>query len=279
MTATSSSATNRVFATPEVLEIVLLQMDMRTLLTSAQRVCRGWMDLITKSPAIQKALFFTPIKESEWGNGAKTLNPLLADLFPSIFPAKTRESPNPLTFSNLKMTQTPTNMFPFVRGDASWRKMLIQQPPISEFGVLSLTHGRGGDSAATFSIPNDEKMQNAGYGGLRMERLFEFLLLSPEVQFLVYTRARVYWSTEEPIMFGESHKEINDRFHQMMEKYDLVVYTREVLQCSWHPRPPSAAEVTRREIIAAYQELGLETYSKVEGIEKAEGVVSTSRWA
>ena len=65
---TASISITPVLATPEVLEMILLHTDMRTLLTSCQRVCRDWRNLITKSPSIQKALFFTQSKNP---NGAR----------------------------------------------------------------------------------------------------------------------------------------------------------------------------------------------------------------
>ncbi|KAJ5995143.1 hypothetical protein N7481_002120 [Penicillium waksmanii] len=48
----------KVLTTPELLEIILLHLDIRTLLVSAQRVCQTWKVLIQTSPAIQQALFF-----------------------------------------------------------------------------------------------------------------------------------------------------------------------------------------------------------------------------
>lgn len=124
MTATTRPASNKVLATPEILEMVLLRTDMRTLLVSAQRVCRDWCDSITQSPFIQKALFFTPIKDCEWGAEEKILNPLLAERFPSIFPAK-----------------DPSAMAALVRADASWSKMLAEQPPISALGLFHVLNG------------------------------------------------------------------------------------------------------------------------------------------
>jgi hypothetical protein len=128
-------------------------MDMRTLLTSTQRVCRTWLNLISKSPSIQKALFFTPIKESEWGMDETTPNPLLAQTFPSFFPAKGRLKNYRFNFSDLAMTKDASTMARFVRDDASWRKMLVQQPPISDIGILHISHGMGGDSAGSSNIP------------------------------------------------------------------------------------------------------------------------------
>lgn len=39
----AKSAINQALNIPEILEMVLAEMDMRTLLTSTQRVCRAWL--------------------------------------------------------------------------------------------------------------------------------------------------------------------------------------------------------------------------------------------
>lgn len=150
---TASILTPPVLKTPEVLEMILLQTDMRTLLTSCQRVCRGWCNLVTKSPSIQKALFFTPIKESEWRVGERVPNSLLAEMFPTIFPAKGDPDNRDFHFSDCAMTKDPASLDRFVRKDASWRRMLVQQPPILELGLFHIDSGRGGDSAHCTSIP------------------------------------------------------------------------------------------------------------------------------
>lgn len=148
----TKSAINKVLDTPEMLEMILARIDMRTLLTSAQRVCRSWMDLVTKSPSIQKALFFTPITESAWGMGKKILNPLLTETFPSIFPTKDRPNGYKFNFSDLTMTKDASIMARFIRKEASWRKMLVQQPPVSDIGLFHICHAMGGDSAGSSSI-------------------------------------------------------------------------------------------------------------------------------
>ena len=150
---TASALIPPVLGIPEVLEIILLHTDMRTILTSCQRVCRDWRNLITKSPSIQKALFFTPIKESEWGAGEKVPNPLLAEMFPTIFPAKVNPGNRDFYFSDCTMTKDPVSLDRFVRKDASWRRMLVQQPPILELGLFHIDSARGGDSAYSISIP------------------------------------------------------------------------------------------------------------------------------
>ncbi|CDM32052.1 unnamed protein product [Penicillium roqueforti FM164] len=47
-----STLTPPALKTPEVLEMILLQTNMRTLLTSCLYVCWDWHNLIIKSPSI-----------------------------------------------------------------------------------------------------------------------------------------------------------------------------------------------------------------------------------
>lgn len=103
-----------------------------------------------------------------------------------------------------------------------------------------------------------------------MERLFELLLFSKRVQFLFNTRSRVYWTCEEPISFKGSSARNNELFYQMLNTFDLVLYTRKVIQCVQRDDPPSADELTRREIIAAWREHGLDVRAKRKEIEMAE---------
>ncbi|KAJ5426327.1 ABC transporter atnG [Penicillium sp. CMV-2018d] len=56
----ASSQPHKAFLITEILELILLETDTRTLLTSAQRVCRKWHFLIQDSSDLQAALFFKP---------------------------------------------------------------------------------------------------------------------------------------------------------------------------------------------------------------------------
>jgi hypothetical protein len=113
-------------------------------------------------------------------------------------------------------------------------------------------------------------MGDSGYDGIRMERLFELLLFSKRVQFLFNTRARVYWTCEEPISFKESSVGNNELFYQVLRTFDLVVYTHRVMQCVQRDEPPTGEELTRREIIAACREHGLDVRAKRKEIEMSE---------
>ncbi|KAK8114680.1 hypothetical protein PG999_006749 [Apiospora kogelbergensis] len=60
------SATETALATPELLEAILLGVDMRTVLISAQRVCRYWRELISQSGPLQEHLYFKPRRTTYW---------------------------------------------------------------------------------------------------------------------------------------------------------------------------------------------------------------------
>lgn len=147
----TETAIHQAFNTPEMLEMILTRLDMRTLLTSAQRVCRCWGNMISKSPSIQRALFFAPV-ENPMKLEEKILNPLLKEAFPSIFPANDRSSYYALDLSSLAMAKDASAMARFIRKEASWRKMLVQQPPISVIGLLHVCHSMMGDFAESSSI-------------------------------------------------------------------------------------------------------------------------------
>lgn len=107
-----------------------------------------------------------------------------------------------------------------------------------------------------------------------MERLFELLLFSDQVQFFKYTKTRVYWSTEEPISFDESYQYINDEFHRVISKFGLVFFTYKVVQCSRRMgNSPNPEELVREEIITAYMEQGLDINRKREDIEESKGEI------
>lgn len=52
--------TEQVLSTAELLELILLNLDLRTLLTTAQRTCRDWNSFIRDSHSLQENLYFIP---------------------------------------------------------------------------------------------------------------------------------------------------------------------------------------------------------------------------
>ena len=107
-----------------------------------------------------------------------------------------------------------------------------------------------------------------------MESLFELLLFSRQVQFFSYTKTRLYWSTETPISFNESHQNINDEFQRVINKFGLVFFTSQVVQCSQDMDDSlSSEELVRENIITAYSERGLDIDRKKKDIEESGGEV------
>ncbi|KAJ5295558.1 hypothetical protein N7508_010379 [Penicillium antarcticum] len=262
---TPSISTPPVLEIPEVLEMILLQIDMRTLLISCQRVCRDWRDLITKSLSIQKPLFFTPIKESEWGMGEKLPNLLLAEMFPAIFPAEGEPRKRDFLFSDCVMTKDPASLDRFVQKDASWRRMLVQQPPILELGLFHIDSARGGDSALCVIIPANLMKQKNRDEGLRMGRLFGILLFDSPIRVGKFKSARLYWLLDEPIDFHSRQESNKDAFHQMLGQVGLVLHTKQIIQCAMgFGRGFSGVKTTKMKIIAAYREHGLDVDSQAE---------------
>ncbi|KAL4874560.1 hypothetical protein BJY04DRAFT_225873 [Aspergillus karnatakaensis] len=254
-------STTKALSTAEILEMILSFTDMRTLLTSAQRVCHIWKALIANSPSLQKALFFTPLEPSEWDADVEgcmgQLNPLLSTAFPSLFPPADGDEKRSrwcgLKFTDFSMAQSDSSMAQFTRPDASWRRMLVQQPPIPGIGHFNLRHARGGDSGDIYRIPVDPNLP-----GLRMERLLDVLLYTKEVALVQHTSARLIWSQEQA-EFGDYSRKASKEFERLMKKFGVVLYTEKVVQCmKGYVGRPTVSSRTRREIIRAYMEHGID---------------------
>ncbi|KAJ5120319.1 uncharacterized protein N7515_009707 [Penicillium bovifimosum] len=136
-----------IFLINELLENILLHMDTRTLLTSAQRVSRTWNIMIKTSTKLQETLFFEPSKASNSNPTQRHRNPLLEDILWAQFLLKQQtsssssssSSSNPTAVSRLPLHKSDhRNLKPFLRKTASWRQMLLQQPPTSSIGVLEI---------------------------------------------------------------------------------------------------------------------------------------------
>jgi hypothetical protein len=143
--ATWLPATEKTLSTAELLESILLQLDLQTLLTSAQRTCRTWTNLIRGSPALQRALYFTPVSDTR-GHEA-VLNPLLIDTFPSFFEVENETlfgGGNGTLLASLRMFKQPETQASFLREEASWRRMLVQQPPVFKIARWHCSVGQFG---------------------------------------------------------------------------------------------------------------------------------------
>lgn len=118
----------------ELWESIFLHVDLRTLLTSATRVCHVWTTLIQNSTALQQMLFFAP--NTRLQSDEKFHNSLLVDSFPSIFSKHEKEEDDfQFTIESWDFVKHPEKQLAYLRPEASWRRMLVQQPPIYKFGV------------------------------------------------------------------------------------------------------------------------------------------------
>ncbi|RAL08536.1 F-box protein [Aspergillus homomorphus CBS 101889] len=188
----TSDPVEQVLVTPELLELILAQLDIRTLLTSAQRVSRSWHALIQDSHPLQEALYFRPIKPECSTADQRTTNPLLAQAFSPIF--TTPPFGVALTLNTLDLMTHPAKQRAYLRPDASWRRMLVTQPPATSFGHLTSTHGQCGDDyRLEVWKPNpDQEKHKREREGLRMAPLFE-LALSNALLPSISDSAIIWW--------------------------------------------------------------------------------------
>ncbi|KAI2629476.1 hypothetical protein GGS21DRAFT_526363 [Xylaria nigripes] len=166
----SSQARDSVLLTAELLEEILLHLDMRSLFI-VQRVSRQWRDLIATSPKIQRALFLRPAVPS---SDPPIRNPLLAQVFPSWFSTRAEAENHPRThICSEDVEIVPiSNEFrnpAFKHPDASWRRMLVCQPPALSLGRWDELLGPA--EPGVFPLLYLEKFPD----GLRMDRLFNFV--------------------------------------------------------------------------------------------------------
>ncbi|KAH6657475.1 hypothetical protein BKA67DRAFT_655744 [Truncatella angustata] len=161
--ASASLPVRAVLRTPELLELVLLPISQRALLTSVQRVNHWFHDVISASPRLQTYLFFRPRQPIHWDT--VEINHLVADLLPESFNPSALlmrsrrfcwvpNAPRELHILQCQcVTHLETNSCPsgeeteeeagqcdpdssWCRPEASWRKMLVLQPTKSAKGEL-----------------------------------------------------------------------------------------------------------------------------------------------
>lgn len=186
----------RVLNTPELLEIVLGALDHQTLLTSATRVCRYWNDLIRDSPDLQRTLFVLPERSPTCSQ--PRANPLL---LPHI---KRLSLTQPDGFDIYSLVEANGNTRDtrnaFLRTEATWRRMLVQQPPATKLGVWKIEFSGRGFQHLFEMVDLDST------GGLWMDRLLD---LSKQ-----WTEKGYTWS----LFWGEDGQALFDK-----EKNSLLV--------------------------------------------------------
>ncbi|KAF7345302.1 putative MFS transporter [Mycena sanguinolenta] len=140
---TMSTAKETMIFTPELLEHTLVHLPMRDLLVAAPLVSKAW-HAITRSPLLQRALFFEPDPAST----ELVQNPLLVELFAPFF-SPPGDDPDawswPGSVAAFEAMPWATRSAAFCRADASWRRMLVTQPPTQTLVVTQKHHTMSGN--------------------------------------------------------------------------------------------------------------------------------------
>ncbi|KAJ7187327.1 F-box domain-containing protein [Mycena filopes] len=200
------TAQETALSTPELLELILSQLPLRDLLVTAPRVCKLWT-AVTLTPTLQRALFFQPDP-----NGTARRNPLLIAAFPPFFTSDEPSGPGDI----LRMPWA-TASDAFRRETASWRRMLVVQPPARTLLILSRHHSPG-RTYGTVDLNLDGGGDRDGTG-LRMGVLYDVLLQRVEQR---GARFRVRWPGYDGVEFGEEVTlRTSDRVHAVPYKSPL----------------------------------------------------------
>ncbi|CAH0047524.1 unnamed protein product [Clonostachys solani] len=183
----------QVFSTPELFDMILLAVDdMPTLVASVPLVCQSWKQHMDSSLELNRALFFIPDRETTMSDldaaSHFRLNPLLCEHFGPLVESPATFDLDPPGF------QSPMDKFDyalrdgvnihhiqmmrlsiagrgakglkerFAHKDASWRRMLISQPPVRKIGYrCSQGNLPETDGVERFIVPE----------GLRMGQLWD----------------------------------------------------------------------------------------------------------
>ncbi|GIJ86479.1 hypothetical protein Asppvi_005368 [Aspergillus pseudoviridinutans] len=254
----SSNAAMTALSIPEILVMILLKLDMRTLIWS-QRTCRSWFTTIKYSTDIQKALFFTPIEKIP--NQEPLQNSMLGVAFPALFDRTDPNDPEDKydygqsALSTFDMIKNPQKLEAYLRPEASWRRMLVQQPPAHKFAVLEEGFGMG-HGYRFFEIPSE---LNGFSNGLRMGDFFEELVFGNNDWYARCNVKRViWWCRTLPRALNPccEMKEVSTR----ILNYEIVVWLRSYSNgCTESDdEGPTQDEAAMDRIKAAYRETGIQ---------------------
>jgi hypothetical protein len=188
---------DRVFHTPELLLEIFSLLDERTLLTSSQRVNKLWHATIKNSPVLQRKLFIRPTR-GQREDKKRVRNPLLVDTFAPWFkPRKIYQQfcSSSEVIESLPLARTGSRLREaFMQPKASWRGMLVTQPPVTKLGCWMEERLDGG------YLPYDEvwRFKVLGFpNGLRMGKLYD--LAQKWLGTSTRARFRTYWDTQDSV--------------------------------------------------------------------------------
>ncbi|KAF2815063.1 uncharacterized protein BDZ99DRAFT_189889 [Mytilinidion resinicola] len=143
-----TSATSRVLSTTELLEHILLHLPPPSLLF-AQRICTTWRSLIQRSLPLQRALFLAPTAQpllvsSDPPYTLPPVNPFLKSAFAGHIdrhskPMRwvTAQGEHCIVFVVRVVSAEWPDAFKYP--EASWRQMLLTQPPVKAASVMDFS--------------------------------------------------------------------------------------------------------------------------------------------
>ncbi|GLA42698.1 hypothetical protein AnigIFM63309_011246 [Aspergillus niger] len=306
---TPESPPHRGLLIPEVLERILIHLDIRTLLLS-QRVCTAWATIIQESPSLQQALFFAPTQCPEEDI---IYNPLLIERFPPFFPntihndlAKPRDCYPPhflpmqyvgddcawshpvkddLTRAQVFYSELPLQKYPlrrkaYLHPEASWRRMLTQQPPAPNIPVLRVwsyarykTFDRyripgtlkdvmdleryvkqNPKDSEPSSSPEDNNTNDAENSGVTMGLLFDYVTCDLDLKWWM-----IMWGDLPPVSMAlELGPEYVDAYKRAAKDGSIVILTFQIVQGFewWYDIAGANAKNLRFRIVDEYRARG-----------------------
>ncbi|KAJ5403508.1 hypothetical protein N7509_003379 [Penicillium cosmopolitanum] len=229
----NGSHQQRALEMPEIVTLILRQMDMGTLLTS-QRVCHMWADLIRESKTLQQDLYFLPTIHED-NKALRYRNSLLAEKFQFLnslvdlndehkyaFEGSRECEWSDISLRNLDLLKSATKQEQYMRPEASWRRMLTHQPPLYTVGKFDGGSGRFGTRWTQSKSPEQ-------VNGLRLETLFYWianLLLQSECEISIYIGGSLTTDVKH-VHHGRStgwrSREVNGDWDRMVREFDLVL--------------------------------------------------------
>jgi hypothetical protein len=215
------SAQDRALLMPEVLELILLQVPLQDLLVNAQRVNHLFHDLIRSSRPLQQALFFRPTQG--FSHEKVQYNSLLRKKFPPWFEdkwlmARTYRLSDHKHFWRLDWNSSEERAVAYARKEASWRRMLVAQPPVQELIVKIRTEAMGGPMQSRGELTFED--------GLRMGLFYDLVQDFVEHQPATYFVIRWYLPQQ---VFEDNDGEVAGSDESDNRSY-ITVHLRQVIQ-------------------------------------------------
>jgi len=234
-----------VLVVDELLELILSFLDPRTLLL-AQRVNQRYKDLITTSPSLQMALFFRPrdqekqpvlIDQRQRPYKYVRHNELLSWAFPTFFKIPDNDSyerNNFRSFRQFPWVKSQESTAAFRRKEASWRNMLLCDPPIARSSLKMLYSGMVAERCKEASLCCDD-------GGLRMGELYDHLQYHV-VEWGARGNPDVSFEVQWPVLRRKQNQKDSGRGHRMYvcdgKELEVDVVILHVFYCLIMPSQP-----------------------------------------